>query len=41
MIRAVGKILKENKMLMVTTAEVFTGDKLCAYMVQTIKRITP
>jgi len=26
---------------MVTTAEVFTNKKLCAYMVQTVKRVMP
>jgi hypothetical protein len=40
-INCIGKVLKENKSLMVATAEVFTGDKLCAYMVQTVKRIVP
>ena len=40
-IYSIGRGRKENKSLMVATAEVFTGDKLCAYMVQTVKRIVP
>jgi hypothetical protein len=40
-IYSIGRVLKETKSLMVTTAEVFTNDKLCAYMVQTVKRIMP
>lgn len=39
-IYGIGKVLKETKSLMVTTAEVFTDKKLCAYMVQTVKRVT-
>jgi acyl-coenzyme A thioesterase PaaI-like protein len=38
----IGKMLKENKSFMVTTAEVLNLDgKLCAYMLQTLKRIRP
>ena len=41
-IKAMGKLLKANKSMMVTTAEVFTKDeKLCAFMLQTVKRNTP
>jgi uncharacterized protein (TIGR00369 family) len=39
---SIGKLLKENRSFMVTTAEVLNIDgKLCAYMLQTIKRIRP
>ena len=41
-ILAIGKLIKENKSLMVTTAEVYTEEgKLCAFMLQTIKRMVP
>ena len=40
-VRGVGQILKATKLMMVTTAEVYTtDDKLCAYMLQTLKRNT-
>ena len=40
-ILAVGKLIKENKSLVICTAEVFTEDgKICAYMLQTVKKIT-
>jgi uncharacterized protein (TIGR00369 family) len=38
---AIGNLIKGSKSLMFANAEVLTTDqKLCAYMVQTIKRIT-
>lgn len=41
-ITCVGRLLKENRSLLVSTAEVLNSDgKLCAYMLQTLKRITP
>jgi uncharacterized protein (TIGR00369 family) len=38
----IGKMLKENRSFMVTTGEVLNVDgKLCAYMLQTLKRVGP
>jgi uncharacterized protein (TIGR00369 family) len=38
----IGKMLKENRSFMVTTGEVLNMDgKLCAYMLQTVKRMGP
>lgn len=37
-----GEVIKETKSLIFTEAEIYDADKnLCAYLYQTIKRITP
>ena len=38
MLIAKGKVLKYTKSLIVSTAEIYSDEKLCAYMLQTLKK---